>query len=157
MTPGMRLLGIDPGARRIGLALSDEDAVIASPHSTVEVQGLERALREVAALAAKLGVERVVIGLPLRLDGSEGEASRRVRLLADRLGVLTQLPIVLWDERLTTRAADRALSEAGVRGSKRRQVVDRVAAALILQSYLDAQSGDAQSDRQRHGTDDDEF
>ena len=140
MTPRMRMLGVDPGARRIGLALSDEDAQIASPHATVEVQGLERALREVAAIAAELGVERVVVGLPLRLDGGEGEASRRARQFAARLGSLTQLPIVLWDERLTTRSADRALGEAGVRGGKRRQLVDRVAAALILQSYLDAHS-----------------
>jgi putative Holliday junction resolvase len=144
----MRLLGVDPGARRIGLALSDEDAQIASPHSTVEVQGLERALREVAALAVRLEAERVVVGLPLRLDGSEGEAARRARLFAERLGTLTQLPIVLWDERLTTAAAERALSAGGVRGSKRRQVVDRVAAALILQSYLDAQH-----DRRDDGTD----
>ena len=108
----MRLLGVDPGARRIGLALSDEDAQIASPHSTVEVQGLERALREVAALAARLEAERVVVGLPLRLDGSEGEAARRARKFAERLGALTQLPIVLWDERLTTAAAERALARA---------------------------------------------
>jgi putative Holliday junction resolvase len=139
MNAGMRLLGVDPGARRIGLALSDEDGEIASPHSTVQVQGQERALREVAAAAARLEVGCVVVGLPLRLDGSEGEASRRARQFAQRLGELTQLPIVMWDERLTTLSAERALAEAGVRGSKQRQLVDRVAAALLLQSYLDAQ------------------
>jgi putative Holliday junction resolvase len=144
----MKLLGVDPGARRIGLALSDDDAQIASPHATVEVQGLARALREVAALAERLAVQRVVVGLPLRLDGSEGEASRRARQFAERLGALTRLPIVLWDERLTSAAAGRALREGGVRGDKQRKLVDRVAAALILQSYLDAQH-----DRSGHGSD----
>jgi len=90
----------------------------------------------------------VIVGLPLRLDGGEGEASRRARAFAERLGKLTQLPIVLWDERLTTRAADRMLIEARVRRGDRRQVVDRVAAALILQSYLDAQA-----EPRGHGTD----
>jgi putative Holliday junction resolvase len=84
-------------------------------------------------------VERVVMGLPLRMDGSEGESARLARKLAARVHEATQLEVVLWDERLTSRAAERALAEAGTRGQKRKQAVDAVAAALLLQSYLDAE------------------
>jgi putative Holliday junction resolvase len=142
------MLGVDPGARRIGLAVSDDDGEIASPHATVDVQSRERAARDVAEAAAKLEVTKIVVGLPLRLDGSESDSSRRARALAEQLRSLTRLDVVLWDERLSSRAAERALREAGVRGSKRKQHVDRVAAALILQSYLDAQ-------RERDGDGDD--
>src|SRR6185295_9985443 len=144
----MRMLGVDPGARRIGLAVSDADGVIASPHATVDVQSRDRAARDVAEAAAKLEVTKIVVGLPLRLDGSESDSSRRARALADQLRALTRLDVVLWDERLSSRAAERALREAGVRGDKRKQTVDRVAAALILQSYLDAR-------RERNGDGDD--
>jgi putative Holliday junction resolvase len=137
------MLGVDPGERRIGLAVSDDAGEIASPHATVDVRGREQAVRDVAAAAAQLAVERIVVGLPLKLDGSEGEASRRARGFAERLRALTGLDIVLWDERLSSRAAERALRESGMRGDKRRQTVDRVAAALILQSYLDAQHAQA--------------
>jgi putative Holliday junction resolvase len=142
------MLGVDPGARRIGLAISDDEGEIASPHATVEVRAREQAAREVAEAAASLGVGRIVIGLPLTLEGVEGEAARRTRGFAQQLRALTSIEIVLWDERLSSRAAERALREAGVRGGKRRQTVDRVAAALILQSYLDAHSR-----RERDGTD----
>ena len=135
----MRVLGVDPGVRRIGLAMSEQDVGIASPLSTVPGGDPERSAHTLAAEVQRLEVGKVVVGLPLRLDGSEGEAARRVRVLADRLRALTRIEVVLWDERLTTKAAERALGEAGVRGKKRRQSVDRIAAALILQSYLDAE------------------
>jgi|SRR4051812_2079514 putative Holliday junction resolvase len=135
----MRLLGVDPGARRIGLAVSDPDAEFASPHATVDVQSRARAAHDVAAAAARLEVTKIVVGLPLRLDGSESESSRLARAFAEELRSLTGLEVVLWDERLSSRAAERALREGGVRRNKRRQTVDRVAAALILQSYIDAQ------------------
>ena len=135
----MRVLGIDPGARRVGLALSDDEGRIASPHATLQVTSVGAVAAAIARAAAELQVERLVMGLPLRLDGSEGEAARRVRALAAQLGERCALPIVLWDERLSTRAAERALREGGVRGPRQRALVDQVAAALLLQSYLDAQ------------------
>jgi putative Holliday junction resolvase len=101
---------------------------------------MEQALAQIASQCERLGVEQLVVGLPLRLDGSEGEAARRARRFAEKLKARTGLEVVMWDERLTSRAAGRVLGEAGVRGSKRRQAVDPIAAALILQGYLDADS-----------------
>lgn len=124
--------------------MSDPDGVIASPHATLAVRGLDQVAAEIAAEVTRLGVERVVLGLPLALDGREGEAARRARLLADRVRARIAAPIVLWDERLTTRAAERALREGGVRAKQQRAVVDQVAAALLLQSYLDAERAAAE-------------
>jgi putative holliday junction resolvase len=135
----MRVLGIDPGARRIGLALSDPEGQFASPVPAVQSHGAEETVRRLAAEVARLGAERVVMGLPLRLDGSEGESARLARKLAERLQVATGVDVVLWDERLTSRAAERALAEAGVYGARRKKALDSVAAALLLQSYLDAE------------------
>jgi putative Holliday junction resolvase len=132
----MRTLGVDPGSRRVGLSLSDEDGTIASPHATLEGQRLDE---QVAEKARALGVERIVVGLPLTLEGREGEAARRARRFAARVAELSGLPVTLWDERLTTRAAEQSLLEGNVRRGRRRELVDRVAAALLLQSYLDAQ------------------
>ena len=143
----MRLLGVDPGARRIGLALSDPDGLIATPLSTLSAANPLLAARLVAAEAIRLQVEKIVLGLPLHLDGREGDAARRSRLMAERLRALTALPVVLWDERLTTVAADRALREGRVRGKKRKMLVDQVAAALLLQSYLDAERWQDDPDR----------
>jgi putative holliday junction resolvase len=135
----MRVLGIDPGARRIGLALSDPEGRFALPLEAVQVRGVEQTVQRLAAEAVRLSAERLVVGLPLRMDGSEGESARLARKLGERLHAATGLPVVLWDERLTTRAAERALAEAGTRGARRKQAVDSVAAALLLQSYLDAE------------------
>jgi putative Holliday junction resolvase len=85
-------------------------------------------------------VDTIVIGLPLCLDGSVGASARRAKRFAEKLGGAIEIPIVLWDERMTTALADRALADAGVRAKNRKDKVDRVAAALILQSYLDAQA-----------------
>ena len=147
--PVMRVLGIDPGARRVGLALSDDEGRIASPHATLQVKSSAGVAAEIAALALALEVEHLVIGLPLRLDGSEGESARRVRVLVAKIGEHCALPVTLWDERLSTRAAERALREGGVRGAQQRALVDQVAAALLLQSYLDAQRPGLDRDRDR--------
>jgi putative pre-16S rRNA nuclease len=134
----MRTLGIDHGQRRVGLALSDEDGRIAHPHSTLARRNPDELIVAVAELVGREGVEEIVVGLPLCLDGSEGASARRARRFAERVGERTGVPIVLWDERMTTLAAERALREAGVRRSEQKHVVDRVAAALLLQGYLDA-------------------
>jgi putative Holliday junction resolvase len=136
----MRRLGIDPGLRRVGVALSDEDGRIAMPLSTVPRKGDEALVRALAALVVEHGAGVVVVGLPLRLDGSESDGSRRARRLADALGKQVSAEVVLWDERLSTAQAERSLRESGVRRQARKDVVDQVAATLILQSYLDAQA-----------------
>jgi putative Holliday junction resolvase len=137
----MRVLGVDPGSRRIGLAVGDDEIGIASPSSTLEGGDIEKSARGLAAEAARLQVQKIVVGLPLRLDGGVGEAARKAQQLASLLRTLTKLEVVLWDERLTSKAAERALDAGGVRGAKRRKAVDPIAAALILQSYFDAERG----------------
>ena len=137
----MRLLGIDPGLRRVGVALSDEDGRIAMPLTTLARTGDAALVSALAALVAEHAVGVVVVGLPLRLDGTESDSSRRARKLAAALGAQVAAELVLWDERLSTAQAERALREGGVRGRDKKAVVDQVAATLILQSFLDSRSG----------------
>lgn len=142
----MRALGVDPGSRRIGLALSDEDRIIASPLETLQVSSRERAARDVAGIVKARAVTQIVVGHPLRMDGSEGDAARLARWFADRLHALTKVPVELWDERLSSVGAQRALRSAGVKARDQRGKVDRVAAAMLLQSYLDAQRASVPDD-----------
>jgi putative Holliday junction resolvase len=152
----MRRAGIDPGSVRTGVAVADDEVPVAMPLCTVEHHGLEDAVRKVSDVLAHERVEQAVVGLPLSLDGREGEAARRAKLFAQRLEAATKIPVILWDERLTSAAANRALAAPGYhrgddssrgRPSRTRQNpktrergrVDRTAAALILQSYLDSQ------------------
>ena len=137
-----RVVGIDPGEARIGIAISDDAQSIAFPRDTIAARGgwAEAASRVSEALADE-DVELLVVGLPLRLDGSEGEAARRARGLGDALAAELGVEVAYWDERLTTVAAERSLSEMGRRGSKRREVVDQSAATILLQGYLDAKKG----------------
>lgn len=111
---------------------------IAYPLKTIEHRGYEQAALMVAAEVSSANAQQVVIGLPLRSDGSEGEAARSVRRFAAMVEASSTVPVVLWDERLSTAAAERHLSSARIFGKKRRSVVDQAAATLILQSYLDA-------------------
>ncbi len=138
-----RIVGIDPGAARVGIAISDQDASIAFPRETVSARGgvAEAAQRVCEALAEEDDVTLVVVGLPLRLDGTEGEAARRAKLLGDAIADAIGVEVVYWDERLTTVAAERSLREMGTRGARRRTVVDQSAAAILLQGYLDAKKG----------------
>jgi putative Holliday junction resolvase len=135
----MRVLGIDPGLRRVGVALSDEDGRIALPLSTLARRGDPALLDALASLVQEHGASCVVVGLPLRLDGGDSESTRRARALAAALSARVTAQVVLWDERLSTAQAERSLREAAVRARDQRAVVDQVAATLILQSYLDAQ------------------
>jgi len=137
------VLALDLGERRIGVAVSDPAGVIASPH-TVLVRQADREAdhRAVADLVAEVGAERVVVGLPLSLDGTEGPAARAAREEAGELAAAVGVPVEVHDERLTTVTAERALREGGRRGRKQRHkqretVVDKVAAAVLLQSWLD--------------------
>jgi putative Holliday junction resolvase len=136
-------MAIDWGQRRIGIALSDESGAIASPHTVVKrSDSLERDLDDIADISRKNDVALVVFGLPIRLDGSRGPEAVGVLEVAGKLGEKVDVPVTTWDERLSTAAAEKALIKGDVSRKKRRGLVDQVAAALILQSYLDSGSGD---------------
>ena len=134
----MRILALDPGTRRIGVALSDPSATIATPLETITAVGGRRAVEQVAALCRRHDVALVVVGWPRNMDGSRGPAAERAEAFAARLRETVPVPVELWDERLSTVAAERTLIEAGARRERRRETRDRVAASLILQGYLDA-------------------
>ncbi|MDE3149053.1 MAG: Holliday junction resolvase RuvX [Acidobacteriota bacterium] len=137
-TPQPRYLGLDVGNRRIGVAVSDELGLTAQPVLTLERRRNPREdLRSLARLSRRFGVTGIVVGKPLHLSGEPGSQAAKAQALAAELGELTGLPIHMWDERLTTREAHRILYEAGHARQQHRRVVDQVAAALILQSFLD--------------------
>ena len=136
----MRSMGLDVGEVRVGIALSDRTGLIAQGLATLERAGWERDLDYLADVAEKHEVGRFVIGDPLNLDGSPGRQAERAREFASRLKESTGLPVVLWDERFTSLSAEKTLIEAGVRRKKRRKAIDRMAAAILLQSYLDSQN-----------------
>lgn len=140
----MRVLAIDPGARRLGLALSDASGTLATPWQVVESGGsIEVDANRLAAIVTALkaeddGLATIVVGLPLRLDGTPNEQTARARALALRLETVTGLPIVLQDERLTSREAEQRLALRMTDWRKRKERIDAAAAAVILQDYLDA-------------------
>jgi len=133
----MRRLGIDLGTVRTGLAIAEPELHVATPLCTLSHRGMREVVQGVAELVARERIEEVVVGLPLRLDGSEGDAARRVRQFVRELAGATAVPIRLWDERLSSVAAQRSLKAQGMRSSQQRRVVDQVAATLLLQSFLD--------------------
>lgn len=135
----IRILGLDVGSVRVGVALSDPLGVTAQPLEVIDRRQKDPWER-IAELVEEHGVERVVVGRPLRLGGEEGPAVAAVNEFIEKLSSSVQVPIDTWDERLTTAQAERIMIEGGVRRKKRRQSIDRVAAALILQSYLDART-----------------
>ena len=131
-----RILGLDPGERRVGVALSDPTGTIASPHSVIDRRSVELA-DAVRMLCEENDVQRIVIGLPTGLSGVEGPSAKAARAMGNAVADATDLPVEYQDERFTTVTAEAALLEGGVRRSKRRDVRDKVAAAVILQTYLD--------------------
>ncbi len=134
----MRILGLDYGSRRIGVALCDELGMTAQGIATIARKNRETGLGAIADLVRRYGVERIVVGYPLRLDGSEGIQCEKINRFVRRLEALLSLPVIRWDETFSTKEAEELLRERGVSRGKRREVVDRVAACLILQGYLDA-------------------
>jgi putative Holliday junction resolvase len=137
-----RVLAVDLGERRIGLALSDPSGTLASPLRTIEVSGdPERDRLAIVSAARDAEAQVIVVGLPRSLSGREGPAARRARAEASALAeVAGEIRVELHDERFTTRDADRALAAAGTRRRERRARVDAAAAAIMLQSYLDAKA-----------------
>ncbi len=134
----MRLMGLDVGDKRIGIALSDEGFVIASPKETLERHGNRKDIAHLLDLAQREDVSEILVGMPLSLNGSEGPQAQKVGRFIEALRAETDIPVTTWDERLTTVSAERALLEGDVSRAKRKKTIDRVAAALILQGYLDS-------------------
>ena len=135
----MRLIGLDVGDRRIGVAVSDPTGFLASAERVVLRKSIEKDLRALAALIDEFEAEAVVVGLPLHLNGSEGAQAASVRRLAESLQERISVPLIYWDERLSTAGAQRLLIEAGRSPSERAARLDAAAAAVILQGYLDNQ------------------
>ncbi len=136
----MRVLAIDFGSARIGLALSDPTGTLARPLPFLPAKGDVKLAREIAALADKEQAERILLGLPRHMNGTLGEAAAKVQAFATALGAATQIPIQLVDERLTTVQASRQLHEAGRDARAQRGRIDSEAAAVLLQGWLDARA-----------------
>lgn len=135
---GRRILAVDLGSRRIGLALSDPLGLIAQPLPTIPAEGWERDVDNVARIAAQHEATAIVVGLPLRMNGDAGPEARRAERFAEALRAKIPLPVHTWDERLTTVASEKSLISAGHRRKKRRALIDSAASLLILQSFLDS-------------------
>ena len=134
----MRALGLDVGERRIGVAVSDEMGWTASPVGTVERTGDGGEFRRIAELAERYQADVIVVGLPVNMNGTLGPGAEKCMAFAEKLRQTLNMPVHLWDERLTTVTAERTLIEAGMGRRRRKQVVDRLAAAVMLQNYLDS-------------------
>lgn len=132
------LLGLDLGSKTIGVAVSDITRRIASPVETIARRKFTEDARRLLAIAGDRRAGLIVLGLPLNMDGSEGPRAQSTRAFARNLGKLTPLPILFWDERLSTAAVERMLIDADASRARRAQIVDKLAAAYILQSALDS-------------------
>ncbi len=137
----MRILAIDHGTKRVGLAISDETATIAQPLEYLPAQPQERLLARIGEIVAQRNVQEVVVGLPRNMNGTFGPAAQTAQEFVAALKRVLTVPVNTWDERLTSVQANRFLIESGVRRDKRREKVDQTAAAILLQSYLDRAGG----------------
>jgi putative Holliday junction resolvase len=136
-----RLIGLDPGAKLVGVALSDVSLTLASPYGALKRGKLAANAAEIAAIARKEGAGGLVVGLPLGMDGSFGPAAQAAKDWGLAIGAAAGLPVALWDERLSSAAVNRAMIEADVTRAKRAARVDAAAAAYMLQAALDATAG----------------
>lgn len=143
----VRILGLDPGERRIGVAVSDVTGTIASPVEFIDRKAGDYGQR-LKDLCTEWEIATIVVGLPLSLDGTEGPAAGRSREFGSFLGELTGVPVIYRDERFTTVTAEQALLEGGVKRRKRTEKRDQIAAAVMLQGYLDARRYEHGSDNQ---------
>jgi putative Holliday junction resolvase len=150
MPPGARLIGLDPGARRIGVALSDVNRRVASPYGTIHRAKLKHNAAEIRAIADEEGAEGLVVGLPLGLEGDFGPAAQAARDWAHALTAATMLPCAMFDESLTTATVQALLLGADISRARRAEIIDKLAAAEILQKALDA-GNDAPLPSTRHG------
>ncbi|WP_125154658.1 Holliday junction resolvase RuvX [Clostridium rectalis] len=134
----MRILGLDVGDRTIGVAVSDPLGLTAQGITTIRRKGIDNDIDELKKICAQYGVEKIVSGLPKNMNGTLGPQSEKVRDFCDVLHNKIDKEIIFWDERLTTVAAHKAMLEADLSRSKRKKIVDKIAAVYILQGYLDS-------------------
>ena len=132
-----RILGVDFGDVRTGIAICDASRFLASGMSVISPGGIEKTAQAIADIAVEQKVVAIVIGLPVNMDGSEGSRAQRCRKLASLIGEVCEIPTLLFDERMTTMTAARYLNETNTRGKKRKQVIDALSAQIILQNCLD--------------------
>lgn len=137
LLPKTRLMGIDHAARKIGLALSNPELTVVTPLKTLSGKNFTENLKALCVLCREFNVGGFVIGLPLNMDGTEGPRAQATRSFVRNLAIHTDLPVTFWDERLSTAAVTRSLIEQDASRAKRAEVVDRMAAAYILQGLLD--------------------
>jgi len=147
----MQILGIDYGRKRIGLAISDPDGIVATPLPIYTRRDARADIEHIARLAREKEAGMIVIGLPLNMDGSRGEMADEVVAFAEKLGARARIPVVTFDERLTTEEAERVLLQADLSRKKRKRVRDSLAAVLILQGYLERLRG-VNTSRVNHDT-----
>ena len=133
----VRILGLDYGSKRIGVAVSDELEIAARGLTTIIRKNQKNDLDEIAKIISIYSVEKIIIGYPIKLDGSEGIQCEKISRFAKLLEAKLRLPVIKWDETLTTKEAEDILIQAHVRREKRKRVIDKLAATLILQGYLD--------------------
>lgn len=144
----MRVLGLDVGTRRVGVAISDPTGTIAQSLTVIPRTGWQAMCAEIARLVSAHEIDRLVVGLPLRMDGTEGDAAVEVRAFVAKLRRAVPVPVDVEDERLSTAEAERAMVAGGLRRARRRDRRDAVAAALILQRYLDRNKEPATGNRE---------
>jgi putative Holliday junction resolvase len=137
LQPGMRLAGLDLGTKTLGVALSDPSLKIATPHKTIARTKFAKDAEALLTLCEREKVGGLVLGLPINMNGTEGPRAQATRAFLRNLALLTPIPVVLWDERLSTAAAERAMIEADMSRRKRAEKIDAAAAAFILQGALD--------------------
>ncbi len=133
----MRIMGLDVGVKRIGIAISDPMEIVAGGHSVLERRSLQQDLEHIQKLCISCEVKMIVVGLPRNMDGSIGPKALEIKEFATILEEFTGIKTAFWDERLSTVAAERVLLEADVSRAKRKKVIDKLAAVTILQNYLD--------------------
>lgn len=134
----MRYLGVDWGKKRVGLAISDPGGMLATPLKVLQRQNLEQIVAEIGELCRDERVEAVVVGLPLNMDGSRGATAQEADRFAAMIAEATGLPVELWDERLSSVSAERHLIDADMSRVKRKRTIDKVAAQIILQTFLNS-------------------
>jgi len=140
----MRVMGLDVGDKTIGVAVSDELGISANPVTVISRTGsMKREIGEVRRIAQEYGVERIIVGMPLMLDGTAGIQAQKVEAFVDELRRRLRIAVVTWDERLTTSEVERVLIAADQSRAKRKKVIDKLAAAVMLQSYMDRQRSEA--------------
>lgn len=137
MSLGDRVLGLDYGERRVGVAVSDGLGLTAQPHSVIDLARMDLG-EALAEIIVEYEIKRVVVGLPVSLSGSEGEVAARARAFGTEVADLTGLEVEMYDERFTSVEAERVLLDAGTRRSRRKSVRDKLAASVMLQGYLDS-------------------